>query len=70
VGSEVNLFLRDVYDFFANNRPILSSIQGLQESLHRSVVELTEARAALFRMLAVLGLVLAIILPFMGGGLM
>ena len=74
---EVNLFLRDVYDFFANNRPILSSIQGLQESVHRSVVELTEARAALVRqrsglfgVLAVLGLVLAIILPFMGGGLM
>jgi len=74
---EVNLFLRDIYDFFANNRPILSSIQGLQESVHRSVVELTEARAALVRqrsglfgVLAVLGLVLAIILPFMGGGLM
>ena len=73
---EVNLFLRDVYDFFANNRPILSSIQGLQESVHRSVVELTKARAALVRqraglfgVLAVLGLVLAIILPFMGGGL-
>ena len=73
---EVNLFLRDIYDFFANNRPILSSIQGLQESVHRSVVELTEARAALVRqraglfgVLAVLGLVLAIILPFMGGGL-
>ena len=46
---EVNLFLRDVYDFFVNNRPILSSIQGLQESVHRSVVELTEARAALAR---------------------
>jgi hypothetical protein len=76
VDVEVNLFLRDVYDFFANNRPILSSIQGLQESVHRSVVELTEARAALVRqraglfgVLAVVGLVLAIILPFMGGGL-
>jgi len=29
---EANLFLRDIYDFFANNRPILSSVMGLQES--------------------------------------
>jgi hypothetical protein len=35
---EANLFLRDIYDFFANNRPVLSSVQGLQESVHRSVV--------------------------------
>ena len=26
---EANLFLRDIYDFFANNRPVLSSVQGL-----------------------------------------
>jgi Flp pilus assembly protein TadB len=68
---EANLFLRDIYDFFANNRPVLSSIQGLQESVHRTVVEMTEARAALVRqrsglfgVLAVVGLVLAIIAPF------
>jgi hypothetical protein len=68
---EANLFLRDIQDFFANNRPVLSSVQGLQESVHRSVVELTEARAALVRqrsglfgVLAVVGLVLAIIAPF------
>lgn len=74
---EANLFLRDIYDFFANNRPILSSVQGLQESVHRTVVETTEARAALVRqraglfgVMAVLGLVLAIIAPFMGAGLM
>jgi len=73
---EANLFLRDIYDFFANNRPVLSSVQGLQESVHRTVVEMTEARAALVRqrsglfgVLAVLGLVLAIIAPFMGAGL-
>jgi len=73
---EVNLFLRDVHDFFANNRPILSSVLGLQESVHRSVVELTESRAALVRqraglfgVLAVVGLILAIIAPFLGGGL-
>jgi hypothetical protein len=73
---EVNLFLRDISDFFANNRPLLASVQGLQESVHRSVVELTEARAALVRqraglfgVLAVVGLILAIILPFMGGGM-
>ena len=74
---EANLFLRDIYDFFANNRPVLTSVQGLQESVHRTVVEMTEARAALVRqrsglfgVLAVLGLVLAIIAPFMGAGLM
>lgn len=73
---EVNLFLRDVQDFFENNRPILSSVQGLQEAVHRSVVEITESRAALVRqraglfgVLAVVGLILAIIAPFMGGGL-
>ncbi len=70
---EANLFLRDIYDFFANNRPVLSSVQGLQESVHRSAVETTEARAALVRqraglfgVMAVLGLVLAILAPFMG----
>ena len=74
---EANLFLRDIHDFFANNRPILSSVQGLQESVHRSVVETTEARAALVRqraglfgVMAVLGLVLAIIAPFMSAGLL
>ena len=73
---EANLFLRDIYDFFANNRPVLSSVQSLQESVHRTVVETTEARAALVRqraglfgVLAVLGLILAIIAPFMGAGL-
>ena len=73
---EVNLFLRDIYDFFANNRPVLSSVQGLQEAVHRSVVELTEAKAALVRhraglfgVLAVVGLILAILAPFMGSGL-
>jgi hypothetical protein len=73
---EANLFLRDIFDFFANNRPVLSSVQGLQESVHRTIVEMTEARAALVRqrsglfgVLAVLGLVLAIIAPFMGAGL-
>ncbi|MFZ5904475.1 MAG: hypothetical protein ACOYZ8_13095 [Chloroflexota bacterium] len=73
---EANLFLRDIYDFFANNRPMLSSVQGLQESVHRTVVELTEARAALVRqraglfgVLAVLGLVLSILAPFIGAGM-
>jgi hypothetical protein len=73
---EANLFLRDIYDFFANNRPVLSSVQGLQESVHRTVVETTEARAALMRqraglfgVMAVLGLVLAILAPFLGAGL-
>ncbi|HMN00908.1 MAG TPA: hypothetical protein PKC99_18035 [Anaerolineales bacterium] len=73
---EANLFLRDIYDFFANNRPVLSSVQGLQESVHRTVVELTESRAALVRqraglfgVLAVVGLVLSILAPFIGAGM-
>lgn len=73
---EANLFLRDIYDFFANNRPVLSSVQGLQESVHRTVVELTESRAALVRqraglfgVLAVVGLVLSILEPFIGAGM-
>jgi hypothetical protein len=73
---EANLFLRDIYDFFANNRPVLSSVQGLQESVHRTVVELTESRAALVRqraglfgVLAVVGLVLSILAPFLGAGM-
>lgn len=73
---EASLFLCDIHDFFANNRPVLLSVQGLQESALRSVVEATEARAALvhqraglFGSRAVLGLVLAIISPFMGFGL-
>jgi hypothetical protein len=73
---EANLFLRDIYDFFANNRPVLSSIQGLQESVHRTVVEMTEAKAALVRqraglfgVMAVVGLILAILAPFLGPGL-
>ena len=73
---EANLFLRDIYDFFANNRPVLSSVQGLQESVHRTVVELTESRAALVRqraglfgVMAVVGLVLSILAPFIGAGM-
>lgn len=68
---EANLFLRDVEDFFVHNRPLSSSVQALQEAVHRNVVERTEARAALVRqrsglfgVLAVMGLVISIIAPF------
>lgn len=69
---EANLFLRDVDDFFTNQRPLLSGVQSLQEAVHRFVVEETAARAALVRqrsglfgVLAVMGLVVAIIAPFL-----
>ena len=69
---EANLFLRDVDDFFVNQRPLLSGVQSLQEAVHRFVVEETAARAALVRqrsglfgVLAVMGLVVAIIAPFL-----
>jgi hypothetical protein len=70
---EANLFLRDVEDFFIHNRPLSSSVQALQDAVHRNVVESTEARAALVRqrsglfgVLAVMGLVISIIAPFAG----
>jgi hypothetical protein len=70
---ETNLFLRDVEDFFIRNRPLSSSVQALQEAVHRNVVESTETRVALVRqrsglfgILAVMGLVISIIAPFVG----
>jgi hypothetical protein len=72
---EINLFLRDVEDFFANNRPLAAGVQALREAIHRSVVESAEERAALVRqrsglfgVMAVVGLLLSIILPFMTQG--
>ena len=70
---EANLFFQDIKDHFTNSRPILASVKALRESVHREVVDGTEARAALvkqrsglFGIFAVLGLVLAIILPYVG----
>jgi uncharacterized protein (TIGR03382 family) len=67
---EVGLFLKDIEDFFVHNRPLLASTTALQESVHRMLVEDTEARASivrqrsgLFGILSVLGLVLAMISP-------
>lgn len=72
---EANLFLRDVEDFFVTNRPILPSVQALQQAVHRQVVESTEARAALVRqraglsgVVAVVGLLIGIIWPFLSMG--
>lgn len=71
---EVDLFLRDIEDYFVNNRPVATSVRALRESVHRAVVEATEARAALvkqraglFGVLSVLGLVLGILAPYLGG---
>lgn len=68
---EAQLFLRDVEAFFIHNRPLLASVQALQEAIHRNVIEATEARAALVRqrsglfgVLAVVGLVISLIAPF------
>jgi len=67
---EVNLFLRDVEDFFVTNRPLLASTTALQEAIHRGQIEATEARASLVRhrsglfgIFSVIGLVLAMISP-------
>ncbi len=73
---EMDLFLRDVEDYFVSNRPLASSVRALREAVHRAVVEATEARAALvkqraglFGVLSVLGLVLGLIAPYMGQGM-
>jgi len=70
---ESELFLRDIEDFFVHNRPLGSGIRALQESMHRSIVEATQARAALVRqrsglfgILAVMGLIFSMISPFLG----
>ena len=70
---DANLFFQDVKDHFTNSRPILAGVKALRESVHREVVDDTEARAALvkqrsglFGIFAVVGLVLAIILPYVG----
>lgn len=74
-NMEVNLFLNDIRDEFSQQGSgrLGESIRALRQSLHRSVVEATETRAALVRqraglfgVLAVLGLILTIILPYMG----
>lgn len=74
-NTEVQLFLRDIRMEFSQQGSggLGQSVHALRQSLHRSVVEATETRAALVRqraglfgVLAVLGLVLTIILPYMG----
>ncbi|NPV87872.1 MAG: hypothetical protein HPY45_17885 [Anaerolineae bacterium] len=69
---EVNLFLRDVHDFFVYNRPLLTSVQALTDAVHRNMIDATEARAALVRqrsglfgVLAVLGLLFSVVAPFL-----
>ncbi len=69
---DMQLFLRDVSDFFLNSRAILESITALRTSVHRNILETTERRASvvlqrtsLFGIFAVVGLILSIILPFM-----
>jgi hypothetical protein len=71
--TDATLFLADILDFFQRSRPILSSVTALRESVHRSVLELTEERAALVRqrsglfgVTAVIGLVLSMVMPFLG----
>lgn len=70
---EANLFLADVLAYFKESRRILSSISALRHSVHRLVLDATEERAALVRqranlfgILAIVGLLFALILPYMG----
>ena len=74
-NMEVQLFLGDIQAEFTSQGSgnLSQSVRALRESLHRMVVENTETRAALVRqraglfgVLAVLGLVLTIVLPYMG----
>jgi hypothetical protein len=70
---DATLFLTDILDFFQRSRPILTSVTALRESVHRTVLEITETRAALVRqrsglfgVTAVVGLVLSMVMPFLG----
>jgi Flp pilus assembly protein TadB len=74
-NMEVQLFLNDIEREFTQEGSgrLGDSVRALRQSLHRTVVETTETRAALVRqraglfgVLAVLGLVLTIVLPYMG----
>ena len=68
------LFLKDLESAYRDDgRPIGQSLGALRMAIHRIVVEATEARVALVRqrsslfgVFAVLGLILAIVLPYMG----
>jgi hypothetical protein len=72
---EANLFLADVLAYFKESRRILSGVSALRHSVHRLVLDATEERAALVRqranlfgILSILGLLFALILPYMGVG--
>lgn len=70
---EANLFLNDVLAYFKESRRILSGVSALRHSVHRLVLDATEERAALVRQRAnlfgifsIVGLLFALILPYMG----
>jgi hypothetical protein len=70
---EANLFLNDVLAYFKESRRILSGVSALRHSVHRLVLDATEERAALVRqranlfgIFAIVGLLFALILPYMG----
>lgn len=72
---EADLFFKDVLAYFEKMRPILKSVTALRDSVHRLVLDSTEERAALVRqranlfgILSIMGLLLSLILPYMGVG--
>lgn len=69
---DMQLFLRNISDTLRNSRPLMPGISALRVSVHRSILEATERRAAvvlqrtsILGIFAVVGLILSIILPFM-----
>lgn len=69
---DMQLFLRDVSDYYVNSRPLLGGISALRTSVHRNILESTERRAAvvlqrtsILGIFAIVGLIFSIILPFM-----
>jgi hypothetical protein len=69
---EMQLFLKYVADFYRESSPLLAAITALRVSAHRNLLEDTDRRVSvvmqrtsLFGIFAVVGLILAIILPFM-----
>lgn len=72
---EAQLFFQDLLDHFIRSRPLNEGIKALRDTVRRQTVERTEERASivkrragLFGVLAVMGLLVAFLLPaFMGG---
>lgn len=72
--TNLMLFLQDVEAYFLQQRPLNESVRALRLAVHRDLVNATRERAALvkrtaglFGIFAVVGMVVALLLPLIGG---